>query len=162
MTALAGFKDTPADKNFCNQNCVPIGICGDDTLLFHTFSSQEERRKSGGSYFIEMQYCRLGQGTKIEKIVSVDAIEHWKNDALYIYGDDIDEFVLRYGNIFTGGIFNNRKSGILDVYGINYYSQEQTRLILDRVKKTKPLDYQILLDWLENSKECIGFYVLGI
>ena len=26
-------------------------------MLFHTFHSQEERRKSGGSYFIEVQYC---------------------------------------------------------------------------------------------------------
>lgn len=31
--------------------------------------------KFGGSYFIEIQYCRLAQGTEIERIVSVDAIE---------------------------------------------------------------------------------------
>ena len=118
-------------------------------MLFHTFSSQEERRKSGGSYYIEMQYCRLGQGTETEKIVSVDAIEHWKNNSLYIYGDDTDAFVLHYGKVLTGGIYNNRKSGIVDVHGINYYSQEQTHLILKRVKELKPLDYQTLLNWLE-------------
>ena len=28
-------------------------------MLFHTFSSQEERRKYGGSAFIEIQYCKL-------------------------------------------------------------------------------------------------------
>lgn len=55
--------------------------------MFYTFSSQEEQRKFGGSYFIELQYCRLKPGTEIKKIISVAAIEDWKNDSLYIYGD---------------------------------------------------------------------------
>lgn len=57
-------------------------------MLFYSFTSQEERKKFGGSYFIELQYCKLAQGTEIEKIVSVSSIEYWKNDSLYIYGDD--------------------------------------------------------------------------
>ena len=130
-------------------------------MLFHIFSSQEERREFGGSYFIELQYCRLAQGTEIEKIVSVDAIEHWKNDSLYVYGHDSDTFVSHYGKIFTGGIYSNRKSGIVDVYGINYYSKEQMQLILEQIRRMKPLDYWTLLTWLEKSKENIGFYVLG-
>ena len=131
-------------------------------MLFHTFSSQEERREFGGSYFIEIQYCRLSQGTEIERIVSVDAIEHWKNDSLYIYGDDDNEFILHYGKIFTGGIYNNLKFGMIDICGINYYSLQQTHLILERIKKAKPLDYQVLLNWLEKIKENIGFYILGL
>ena len=131
-------------------------------MLFHTFSSQEERKQFGGSYFIELQYCRLAHGTEMKEIVSVSAIEHWKNDSLYIYGNDDNEFITHYGKIFTGGTYNNRKNGIVDIYGINYYSQEQARLIMDKVKEMKPLDYQILLNWLEKSKENIGFYVLGI
>lgn len=131
-------------------------------MLFYTFSSQEERREFGGSYFIEMQYCRLPQGTEIERIVSVDAIEHWKNDSLYIYGDDDNEFVLHYGKIFTGGTYNNLKRGMVDMYGINYYSREQTHLILETVKEIKPLDCQVLLNWLEKAKENVGFYILGL
>lgn len=90
-------------------------------MLFHTFKSREERRKYGGSYFIEIQYCSLAKGTEIEKIVSVDAIENWKNDSLYIYGDDDNEFEVYYREIFTGGIYNNLKRGCVDMCGINYY-----------------------------------------
>lgn len=130
-------------------------------MLFHTFYTQEERRKFGGSDFIELQYCRLEQDSNIKKIVSVNAIEHWKNDSLYIFGDDINEFLLHYDKIFNGGIYCNEKSGIVDVFGINYYLLEQSRLIIERVTKEKPLDYQILLNWLYNVKKYNGFYVLG-
>lgn len=130
-------------------------------MLFHTFSSQEERREFGGSCFIELQYCRLAQGAEIEEIVSVGSIEHWKNDSLYIDGDDDNKFVSNYGKIFTGGIYNNRETGMVDVLGINYYSRELTHLIIARVMEMKPLDDQILLKWLEKATEYIGFYVLG-
>ena len=130
--------------------------------MFHTFSSQEERSKFGGSYFIELQYCKFNPGTEIRKIISVDAIEHWKNDSLYIHGNDDNKFVSHYGKIFTGGIYNNGKSGMVDVYGINYYSCEQTKLILDRLKEMKPLNYRMLLSWLEKVKENNGFYILGL
>ena len=131
-------------------------------MLFHTFSSQEERRKFGGSYFIELQYCGLAQGTGIKKIVSAATIEDWKMDSLYIYGDDGNQFVLLYGKIFTGGIYSNKKSGMVDVHGINYYSQEQTCLMMEKIIEMKPSDYQILLKWMEEVKEYIGFYVLGL
>ncbi len=36
-------------------------------MLFHIFNSQKERREFGGSDFIEMQYCKLEQGSEIEK-----------------------------------------------------------------------------------------------
>lgn len=135
---------------------------GGGILLFHTFSSQEERRKFGCSYFIELQYCRLALGTEIEKIVSVNEIEHWKNDSLYIHGNDDNKFASHYGEIFTGGIYSNRKSGIVDLYGINYYSQQQAHLISEQIKIMKPLDYPTLLNWLEKSKENMGFYILGL
>lgn len=131
-------------------------------MLFRSFSSQEERRKYGGSYFIELQYCKLAQGTAIETIVSVSAIEHWKNDSLYVYGDDDNAFISDYGKIFTNGVYNNRKSGMVDMYGINYYSQKYTHPIIERVKEIKPLDYQVLLNWLEKGTEYNGFYILGL
>lgn len=51
---------------------------------------------------------------------------------------------------------------MVDMYGINYYSHEQTKLILERVKEMKPLNYQMLLSWLEKAKENNGFYILGL
>lgn len=131
------------------------------SLLFHTFNSQEQRRKFSGSDFIEIQYCRLDQGSKVKEIISVEAIEHWKIDSLYIMGDDINEFFSCYSKILNCGISNNGEINSLDVFGINYYSQEQSNHIIERIKKEKPQDYQILLDWLSDIDRYIGFYVLG-
>lgn len=131
-------------------------------MLFHNFRSQEERRKFGGSDFIELQYCKLKQGTKIEKIISVDAIKHWKNESLYIFGDDFNVFYSYYREIFTGGIYNNGESGSMDMCGINYYSSEQSGIVIEQVRKNHPLDYQVLLNWLKDVKKYNGFYILGI
>ena len=38
-------------------------------MLFHTFHSQEERRKFDGSYFIEFQYCEAAPGSKPEELL---------------------------------------------------------------------------------------------
>ena len=37
--------------------------------MFCTFTSQEERRRVGGSCFIEFQFCKLPIDTKINKKV---------------------------------------------------------------------------------------------
>ncbi len=144
------------------ESAYNIKIFGGDILLFHIFSSQKERKEFGGSCFLEMQYCRLAQDDKIEKIVSVESIVFWKDDSLYIYGDDIDTFLSYYKNIFTGGIYNNKNSGVVDIYGINYYDQTHTHLIIESMKKMQPLEYQVVLHWLEKAKAYNGFYILGI
>ncbi len=131
-------------------------------MLFQTFLSQEERRGFGGSYFIEMQYCNLPRETGIERIVSVDALVHWKNDSLYIYGDDESAFVSLYGEIFAGGTYSNLACGAVDTCGINYYSPEKTKRILKRVKAEKSLGDPVLISWLERSRAYNGFYILGL
>ncbi len=131
-------------------------------MLFHVFQSQAERRKLGGSDFIEIQYCRLPQGTAIHQIVSVDSIEHWKNDSLYVFGDDVDVFFQNYGHIITGGVYNNETRGPMDLFGINFYSREQAASIWKRLKTETPLDYPVLLKWLMEVEQCLGFYVLGV
>jgi len=128
--------------------------------MFHKFNSQEERRKQNGSAFIELQFCRLPWGTPIEKIVAGDSIENWKNDSLYV--DDENLFYETYGRIFNGGIYNNLQSGVVDIYGINYYNATLTELIIQRVLSDKPLDYEVLVAWLKDAIKHNGFYVLGI
>ena len=140
----------------------PSGDNGGNTMLFHTFSSQDERRQFGGSDFIELQYCRIRQGAEIGEILSVQAIEHWKNDSLYIFGEDMDAFFAQYCKIFSNGIYNNRECGVVDLLGINYYSPEQTALMTEAIKKETPADSQRLLDWLDGGKQYNGFYVLGV
>ena len=131
-------------------------------MLFHLFQSQSERRNFGGSDFIEIQYCRMPQESTICEIVNLDHIEHWKNDSLYVYGDDTDIFYQNYESILTGGIYNNLESGPVDLFGINFYSHEQVPLILERIKTERPKDYKIFQDWLGEGKQYIGFYVLGV
>ena len=131
-------------------------------MLLHMFRSQEERRSFGGSDFIEIQYCKLPQGSKLKKIVSVDEVSHWKNDSLYVSADDMNLFYECYGNIITGRGYNNGESGAMDLFGINFYSKEQAALIMKRIEDKKPPEYQILLRWLQSGINYIGFYILGL
>ena len=132
------------------------------SLLFHSFHSQAERREFGGSDFIEIQYCRLPEGTSIREILSVDAIENWRPDSLYICGDDMDLFYQNYGDIITGGVYNNGDRGPKDLRGINFYSKKQTRKIMERLAEEKPPEHQILCRWLRAGERSLGFYLLGV
>jgi hypothetical protein len=100
----------------------------------------------------------LPKGTPVETLVNSDV--HWQDDSLYV--DDENKFYKEYSSIFDCGVYNNLSSGTVDVYGLNYYSPEKTDIIIDKLGREKPCDYQMLLDWLEKSKEYNGFYILGI
>ncbi len=129
--------------------------------MFYKFTSQEERRKYGGSDFIELQYCKLSKDSKITSIISIESINCWKDDSLYVSGDDMEVFFSQYKEIFNGGIYNNGKNGVVDLLGINYYSPQQSEIIIKHVLEQQPLDYQILLNWLKDVKRYNGFYILG-
>ena len=132
------------------------------SLLFHTFHSQADRRAFGGSDFIEIQYCRLPEGTSLQDIVSIDAIENWKNDSLYIFGDDMNLFDQHYGAIITDGVYCNGNRGPMDLCGINFYAGAQAAAMIDRFTEEKPPEYQVLCQWLQAGQQCLGFYVLGV
>lgn len=74
-------------------------------MLFHVFSSQEERRNFGGSAFIEIQFCKMPHKTKPQKLVR--SIQHWQTDSLHI--NDEDTFYQEYNNVFNCGIYGNLK-----------------------------------------------------
>lgn len=127
--------------------------------MFRSFSSQSERRAFGGSCFMEFQYCRLPQKTSRDRIV--DSMDHWKLDSLYLHGDDMGTFWELYRHIFTGGYYGNGKSGVVDMWGINYYTPEQTQQILAQLKQENLPESQRLIDWLEKA-DCNGFYLCGV
>lgn len=131
-------------------------------MLFHQFASQEERRSFGGSCFIEIQFCKLPFGTTTKKLVSVRSITNWQTDSLYIGDEGMDVFFQEYSHIFDCGTYNNLESGVVDIFGINYYAPALTDLIMERIQKDKPMDYATLLDWLYKSKAYNGFYILGV
>lgn len=47
------------------------------------------------------------------------------------------EFMREYGNIFDCGIYNNLKTGNVDIYGINYYEPRAIELIIKRIIEKK-------------------------
>ncbi|MCM1089631.1 MAG: hypothetical protein NC413_02215 [Muribaculum sp.] len=130
-------------------------------MLFHTFSSQEERRKFNGSDFIEIQFCRLPKKTEVEIIVAVGSISHWLDDSLYVKGED-NAFFEEYNDIFDSGIYNNLKTGIIDPYGINYYGPDLIDTIIAKLMEIRPTDYEKFVEWLNTAKKYNGFYILGI
>ena len=134
----------------------------ENSKMFHSFANSEDRRNFGGSAFIEFQYCKLKRGLDIGKIISIKTINNWQDDSLYVYVDDIDEFYRHYADIFNVGVYNNLKTGKIDFYGINYYTQQQLLNIVDTIDKQKPFDYAVLSEWLKQGINYNGFYILGI
>ena len=124
-------------------------------MLFHIFNSQEERRNYGGSAFVE-----LPSGTATDRLVAVDSINNWQDDSLYI--DDENVFYKEYSSIFDCGIYNNLKCGTVDIYGINYYAPALIDSIIERLRREKPVDYEVLIEWLIKSRRYNGFYILGL
>lgn len=129
-------------------------------MLFCTFNSQEERRNHGGSAFIEIQFCKLPAEAGIKELVAVSSINHWQNDSLYINDENL--FYQEYSHVFDCGTYNNLKSGIVDIYGINYYAPSLTDSLIERLYKDKPIEYEVLIEWLNKSKKYNGFYILGV
>lgn len=68
-------------------------------MLFHSFSSQDERRKFGNGNFIQFVFCKLDRGSAVEEIVSNRAVVPllWNHSSLYLCGDDWNEFVRLMG-----------------------------------------------------------------
>lgn len=131
-------------------------------MLFHTFSSQEERRAFGGSDFFEILFCRLPQKTEAKIITAVDSINHWLNNSLYISGDNQNAFLQEYGSIFDRGIYNNLETGTIDPCGINYYGPDLIDTIIARLLEIRPTDHERLVEWLDTAKKYNGFYILGV
>ena len=129
--------------------------------MFYSFVSQTERRKFGGSDFLEIQFCRIPPKTKVEIVTAVDSINYWRDDSLYICGDDVNAFLKEYDCIFDCGIYNNSDTGIVDPFGINYYSPDLIDTIITKLLKIKPTDYEKLVEWLNTAKKYNGFYILG-
>lgn len=119
-------------------------------MLFHVFNSQEERRTYGGSAFIEIQFCKLSANRKVTERVALRSIQHWQNDSLYV--DDEDLFYNEYHCIFDA----------MDIFGMNYYGPESINPVIEKIITAKPMEYEVLVEWLNKAKEYNGFYILGL
>lgn len=120
--------------------------------MFHSFKSKNERRNYGGSAFIELQYCKLKTETNLNKILAINSINDWQDDSLYVFFDDIDNFISNYNDLFQD----------INCYVINYYSPNRLQEILTKIENEKPSDYAVLLEWLKQGLHYKGIYILGI
>ncbi len=126
--------------------------------MFIEFKNNEERIRYGGSAFIEFQFCKLKEKTRLRKIVN--KVNHWQEDSLYVPVDNMDSLIGLYNNVFNCGIYNNLKSGPIDMFGVNYYKKAQ---IVDMIEKLIEIDNnEVLINWLRESLKYNGFYILVI
>ena len=123
--------------------------------MFKKYNSKEK-----GSC-LELAYCKLPNKSDIKKITNISHIPFSAEDSLCVAFPFIKDFIEEYDDIFTGGTYQNLENGPVDVCGLNYYSPELTNQIIDKVRTQKPKEYELLLNWLENSKQYNGFYILG-
>ena len=115
----------------------------------------------GNRTAIEIQYCKLPLKTSIKRKVSVSKIKSQLQDSLYVTLGDADSFLDIYCEIFSNGVYNNLSTGKIDLFGINYYSNEEVKNIIKRLKEVKPKCYLQLLKWLE-AETFNGIYILGV
>ncbi len=128
--------------------------------MFLKFQSQDQRRKYGGSCFIELQFCKLPSGTKIDRIIN--GYDHWQNESLYVYDNEQGAFYQKYKDIIGFGIHHNMSEGYFDTWGVTYFGPDKIEDIESRLKEHKPEEYEILLSWFEEAKQYNGFYILGV
>ncbi len=130
--------------------------------MFYSFSSQDKRREINGSDFYEFQFCKMPFNSEIKEIVAVKNIKNWSDDSLYVNGNDHNEFIREYGEIFNCGIYNDLRSGKFDPCGINYYKPEFIDPIIEKISSKRPADSEKIIAWFSKAKKYNGFYILGI
>lgn len=81
---------------------------------------------------------------------------------MFVPIEKVNEFIDNYKEIFMEGVYNNLKSGPVDIYGTNYFYSSTTIGIQKLLILVKPSGYEMVAKWLELSKEYNGIYILGI
>ncbi len=126
--------------------------------MFLKFQSQDDRRKYGGSCFIELQFCKVAVSEVMEDIFK--HYDNWQNDSLYVHGDS--QFYTIYSSILGHGVYPNLKEGYFDPWGITYFKSCLIEEIIERAIQSKPVGYEVLVEWLNEAKKYNGFFVLGL
>lgn len=108
----------------------------------------EKKRPRSSAYF-EFQYCK--KKGSIASLVKRD-FDFWQKDSLFVYLDDDTVFFEAY---LTYLVPTHAPNGTdeFSPYGVNYYTKAQTADILERIKKDKPKDCEMLIPWLAKAAE---------
>lgn len=126
------------------------------------FKKIEEISTYNSTAFLELQFCKISDKSSVKKRFGVNNIKHWASDSLYVYHLNVDKFIAEYGEIFVKGEFANNKTGFIDPYGVTYFSNEQIKDYIHRILISRPIDYEIMIEWLNEALKFDGIYILGI
>ena len=114
--------------------------------------------KQGTAYF-EFQYCK--KEWHIRKLLK-KGYSYWEKDSLLVHIDSDRDFFEKYGGYLKAP---DSPDGMqkLDPFGVNYYTKEQTYIIMEQIKNDRPQEFEALLTWLEKAvTKYNGFFFLGI
>lgn len=132
--------------------------------LYHEISSYTTGKlfttgaeRTGTAYY-EFQYCKQEGSLKtLEK-----GNGYWEKDSLLVHIDSDRDFFEIYGD-YLNTPNSTEATQALDPYGVNYYTKEQTFVIIEQIKNDKPQEFDVLVTWLEKAAtEYNGFFFLGI
>jgi hypothetical protein len=126
------------------------------------FKNIEERSNYNSTAFLEIQFCKLNDKSSVKKRFDAIYVKHWASDSLYVYHLDVDKFLTEYGEIFVNGEYANHKTGFIDPYGVTYFPKGQIKDYIHSILISKPTDYEIMIEWLNEALKYDGIYILGL
>ena len=129
------------------------------TVIFKNF---KEKNAYNSTAFMEIQFCKLSDSSSIKKKTAERYIKHFASDSLYIHHNDIDKFIEEYGEIFISGKYAKQKTGFIDPYGVTYFPKGQIKDYIHSILISKPTDYEIMIEWLNEALKYDGIYILGL
>ena len=111
-----------------------------------------KEREGQGTGFIELQYCKR----KMHKKIALSFIKNWKKDSLYICVESLNIFTDQYFDIFSA-------VNKIDLFSPEYFTLEQVKQLRELILEKKPLDYKIIINWLDICIEKgYSMYFLGV
>ncbi|MBQ8382063.1 MAG: hypothetical protein IJX47_02535 [Clostridia bacterium] len=115
-----------------------------------------ERRGSG---YFEFQFYKKDR--PVQKAAQ-DYHQHWLPDSLCVHIDHQDVFMRHYLPYLRE---TNAPNGSHEFcyFAPNYYTKEQTAEMLEQIRADRPLEWEMLIPWLEKaSTEYYGFFLMGV
>ena len=89
-------------------------------------------------------------------------ITFWEKDSLFVRASYAVLFEVEFGK-YLKPIHTLYNKGEFDVYEAYLYTKEETAAIVEKIKKAKPLDCEIIIPWLEKAaSEYNGFLFIGL
>ncbi len=99
----------------------------------------------------------------MEQAVKSEAWTYWAADSLLVHMDGEHELFHSYIKPYMSTPHAPNGSRVYFYAGVNYYTREETAVMLARIKADRPAGADALIPWLERAAgEFFGFYILGI